>query len=48
MLTVTIVPERMIAVAVTAATLVFLALLSAMSAAASGAGMTKAVVQATF
>ncbi|HMN37231.1 MAG TPA: hypothetical protein PKD49_05910 [Hyphomicrobium sp.] len=48
MLTVTIVPERMIAVAVTAATLVFLALLSAMSAAACGAGMTKAVVQATF
>ena len=48
MLTVAIVPERMIAVAVTAASLVFLALLGAIGAAAGGAGVTKAVVRVTF
>ena len=48
MLTVAIVPERMIAVAATATSLVFLALLGAIGAAAGGAGVTKAVVRVTF
>lgn len=41
-------PERMIAVAVTIASLVFLALLGAIGAAAGGAAVTKAVVRVTF
>jgi VIT1/CCC1 family predicted Fe2+/Mn2+ transporter len=48
MLTVVIVPEHMIAIAVTAAALVFLALLGAIGAAAGGAGVTKALVRVTF
>jgi VIT1/CCC1 family predicted Fe2+/Mn2+ transporter len=40
MATVAIVPERMIAVAVTAASLIFLALLGAIGAAAGSAGVT--------
>jgi VIT1/CCC1 family predicted Fe2+/Mn2+ transporter len=48
MLTVAIVPERMIAVAVTAASLVFLALLGAIGAVAGGAGATKGVVRVMF
>lgn len=47
-LRVAIVPERMIAVAVTVATLVFLALLGAVGAAAGGAGVMKAAVRVTF
>jgi hypothetical protein len=45
---VAIVPERMNAVAVTVASLIFLALLGAMGAAAGGAGVTKAMVRVTF
>jgi VIT1/CCC1 family predicted Fe2+/Mn2+ transporter len=48
LLTVAIVPERMIAVAVTGASLVFLALLGAVGAVAGGAGVTKAVIRVTF
>lgn len=48
MLTVAMVPERMIAVAVAVASLVFLALLGAIGAAAGGAGVPKAVVRVTF
>jgi VIT1/CCC1 family predicted Fe2+/Mn2+ transporter len=48
MLTVAIVPERMIAVAVTIASLVFLALLGAVGASVGGAGVFKAVVRVTF
>jgi hypothetical protein len=42
------VPERTIVVAVTIASLVFLALLGAIGAAAGGAGVTKAVVRVMF
>jgi VIT1/CCC1 family predicted Fe2+/Mn2+ transporter len=48
MLTVVVVPDRMLAMAVTGASLVFLALLGAIGAAAGGAGVTKAVVRVTF
>jgi VIT1/CCC1 family predicted Fe2+/Mn2+ transporter len=48
MLTVAIVPERMIIVAVTVASLLFLALLGAIGAVAGGAGVTTAVVRVTF
>jgi VIT1/CCC1 family predicted Fe2+/Mn2+ transporter len=48
MLTVAIVAERMIAISVTVATLLFLALLGAIGAAAGGAGVTKAVLRVTF
>jgi VIT1/CCC1 family predicted Fe2+/Mn2+ transporter len=48
MLTVAIVAERLIAVAVAIATLVFLALLGAVGAAAGGAFVMKAVVRVTF
>jgi VIT1/CCC1 family predicted Fe2+/Mn2+ transporter len=48
MLTVLIVPEKIIAVAVTIASLIFLALLGAIGAAAGGAGVTKAVIRVTF
>ncbi|BBK38972.1 membrane protein [Allostella sp. ATCC 35155] len=48
MLTLAIVPDRIIAVAVTVSALVFLALLGAIGAAAGGAGVTKAVVRVTF
>jgi VIT1/CCC1 family predicted Fe2+/Mn2+ transporter len=48
MLTVVIVPERMIGVGVTIASLVFLALLGAVGAAVGGAGVAKAVVRVMF
>lgn len=48
MLTVAIVPERMIAVAVTVSTLIFLALLGAVGAAAGSAGVMNAVARVTF
>jgi VIT1/CCC1 family predicted Fe2+/Mn2+ transporter len=48
MLTAAIAPERMIAVAVTLATLISLALLGAIGAATGGARVLKAVVRVTF
>jgi VIT1/CCC1 family predicted Fe2+/Mn2+ transporter len=48
MLTVAIVPERLIAIAVTIASLLLLALLGAIGAAAGGAGVTRAVIRVTF
>ena len=47
-LTVLIVPEYMIAVAVTIASLIFLAFLGAMGAAAGGADVIKAVIRVGF
>jgi VIT1/CCC1 family predicted Fe2+/Mn2+ transporter len=48
MLTVAIVPERMITVAVTAASLIFLGMLGAIAAVTGGAGVMKAVARVTF
>lgn len=48
MLTVAIAPERMTTVAVTVASLLFLALLGAVGAVAGGAGVMKAVVRVAF